>query len=54
MSESGLDIRTIGLFAAVGIPYTVKFLWAPFIDALDVPVLSSMLGRRRAWLLRRR
>jgi MFS transporter, PAT family, beta-lactamase induction signal transducer AmpG len=51
MSESGLDIRTIGLFAAVGIPYTVKFLWAPFIDALDVPVLSSLLGRRRAWLL---
>jgi PAT family beta-lactamase induction signal transducer AmpG len=51
MSESGLDIRTIGLFAAVGMPYTVKFLWAPFIDALDVPVLSSLLGRRRGWLL---
>jgi MFS transporter, PAT family, beta-lactamase induction signal transducer AmpG len=51
MSESGLDIRTIGLFAAVGIPYTVKFLWAPFIDALDLPVLSALLGRRRAWLL---
>jgi PAT family beta-lactamase induction signal transducer AmpG len=51
MSESGLDIQTIGLFAAVGIPYTVKFLWAPFIDALDVPVLSALLGRRRGWLL---
>src|SRR5205085_5150318 len=51
MSESGLDIRTIGLFAAVGIPYTVKFMWAPFIDALDVPVFSLLLGRRRAWLL---
>jgi PAT family beta-lactamase induction signal transducer AmpG len=51
MSESGVDIRTIGLFAAVGIPYTVKFLWAPFIDALDVPVLSARLGRRRGWLL---
>jgi PAT family beta-lactamase induction signal transducer AmpG len=51
MTESGLDIRTIGLFAAVGIPYTVKFLWAPFVDALDVPVLSPLLGRRRGWLL---
>ena len=51
MSESGVDIRTIGLYAAVGFPYTLKFLWAPFIDALDVPVLSSLLGRRRGWLL---
>jgi PAT family beta-lactamase induction signal transducer AmpG len=51
MSESGVDIRTIGLFAAVGFPYTLKFLWAPFIDALDVPVLTSLLGRRRGWLL---
>ena len=51
MSESGVDLRTIGLYTAVGIPYAVKFLWAPFIDALDVPLLSSLLGRRRGWLL---
>jgi PAT family beta-lactamase induction signal transducer AmpG len=51
MSETGVDLRTIGLYAAVGFPYTLKFLWAPFIDALDVPVLSSLLGRRRGWLL---
>ncbi len=51
MTESGVDIKTIGLYAAVGIPYVVKFLWAPFVDALDVPVLSSLLGRRRGWLL---
>jgi PAT family beta-lactamase induction signal transducer AmpG len=51
MTESGVDIRTIGLFAAVGIPYTVKFLWAPFVDALDVPLLSRLLGRRRGWLM---
>ena len=31
---------TIGLFALVGTPYTIKFLWAPLVDALDVPVLS--------------
>ncbi len=51
VTESGLDIRTIGLFAAVGTPYTLKGLWAPLIDALDVPVLSRVLGRRRSWLL---
>jgi PAT family beta-lactamase induction signal transducer AmpG len=51
MAQSGVDIRTIGLFAAVGTPYTIKFLWAPVVDALDVPILAGLLGRRRGWLL---
>src|SRR5215475_6807329 len=51
MTQSGVDVRTIGLFAAVGIPYSIKFLWAPLVDALDIPVLSPLLGRRRGWLL---
>jgi PAT family beta-lactamase induction signal transducer AmpG len=51
MTQSGVDVRTIGLFAAVGIPYSIKFLWAPLVDALDIPVLSRRLGRRRGWLL---
>jgi PAT family beta-lactamase induction signal transducer AmpG len=51
MTESGVNLGTIGLFALVGTPYTVKFLWAPLIDALDVPWLSPRFGRRRGWLL---
>ena len=51
MTQSGVDIKTIGLFAAVGTPYTIKFLWAPIVDALDVPLLARLLGRRRGWLL---
>ena len=51
MREAGVDLGTIGLFALVGTPYTVKFLWAPLVDALDVPVLSRWLGRRRGWLV---
>src|ERR1700719_962633 len=51
MRESGVNLGTIGLFALVGTPYTIKFLWAPLIDALDVPVLSRHFGRRRGWLL---
>src|SRR5215467_8715221 len=51
MTKSGIDIRTIGLFAAVAIPYNIKFLWAPLVDALDVPLLSRLLGRRRGWLM---
>src|SRR6266511_468285 len=51
MREAGVDLGTIGLFALVGTPYTIKFLWAPLVDALDVPILSTLLGRRRGWLL---
>src|SRR5215213_3647830 len=50
-TEGGVNLRTIGLFAIIGTPYTIKFLWAPFVDALDVPMLSQLLGRRRGWLV---
>src|SRR5438552_5615837 len=49
MREAGVDLGTIGLFALVGTPYTIKFLWAPVVDALDAPLLSRLLGRRRGW-----
>src|ERR1700734_2587173 len=51
MTEAKVNLGTIGLFALVGTPYTIKFLWAPLIDALDVPILSRRFGRRRGWLL---
>ncbi len=51
MTEAKVNLGTIGLFALVGTPYTIKFLWAPLIDALDVPLLSRRFGRRRGWLL---
>jgi MFS transporter, PAT family, beta-lactamase induction signal transducer AmpG len=51
MRDVGVDLGTIGLFALVGTPYTIKFLWAPVVDALDVPVLSTLFGRRRGWLV---
>jgi MFS transporter, PAT family, beta-lactamase induction signal transducer AmpG len=51
MRESGVDLGTIGLFALVGTPYTLKFLWAPLTDALHVPFFTRTFGRRRGWLL---
>ena len=51
MRESGVDLGTIGLFALVGTPYTLKFLWAPLVDALHVPFFTRQFGRRRGWLL---
>jgi len=51
MRESGVDLGTIGLLALVGTPYTLKFLWAPLVDALHVPLFTRAFGRRRGWLL---
>jgi PAT family beta-lactamase induction signal transducer AmpG len=51
MTETGVDIKTIGLFAFVGTPYWTKVFWSPAVDALDIPVLTPLFGRRRAWLL---
>lgn len=51
LTESGVDLTTIGLFAMVGVPYSLKFLWSPLIDRLPLPILSRTFGRRRGWLL---
>ncbi|BCA53404.1 Muropeptide MFS transporter AmpG [Nitrospira sp. KM1] len=47
LTVAGLDLKTIGFFTLVGIPYTFKFLWAPLMDHLVPP----WLGRRRGWML---
>lgn len=51
MAERGVDLSAIGLFALAGLPYSIKFLWAPIVDALHVPFLSARFGRRRGWLI---
>jgi len=51
MADRGVDLGTIGLLTLAGLPYTIKFLWAPVVDALDVPWLTRRLGRRRGWLV---
>jgi PAT family beta-lactamase induction signal transducer AmpG len=51
MADRGVDLGTIGLLSLAGLPYTIKFIWAPVVDALDAPWLSRKLGRRRGWLV---
>jgi len=51
LSKVGVDKTTIGLFALVGIPYSFKFVWAPLIDHVRLPILGRLLGRRRSWLV---
>lgn len=47
LRSEGVDLKTIGLFSLVGIPYTWKFVWSPFMDRYSLPYL----GRRRGWML---
>jgi MFS transporter, PAT family, beta-lactamase induction signal transducer AmpG len=51
LSEVGISRTSIGLFALVGISYSLKFLWSPAIDRLPIPILTARLGRRRGWAL---
>jgi len=51
LTELGVNKTTIGLFALVGLPYVLKFLWAPAFDAVPLPWLTRRLGRRRGWLV---
>jgi PAT family beta-lactamase induction signal transducer AmpG len=47
MTEAGIDLAIIGVFSLFQLPYTLKFLWSPFLDRFYLP----RLGRRRGWLL---
>lgn len=51
MADRGVDLGTIGLLSLAGLPYTLKFIWAPVVDAWRVPYLQERFGRRRAWLI---
>lgn len=51
LTEANLSFTRIGLFGLVGLAYSLKFLWAPLIDHVPVPILGRLLGRRRSWLL---
>ncbi|MFN7038204.1 MAG: AmpG family muropeptide MFS transporter [Alphaproteobacteria bacterium] len=51
LTEVGIEIGVIGLFAAIALPYSFKFIWAPFIDNFDLPYLSRRFGRRLSWML---
>lgn len=50
LAKVGIDKKTIGFAIGLTTPYTLKFLWAPLVDRLKLPVLTGLFGQRRAWL----
>ena len=51
LREAGIDRTTIGYLSWVGLAYGFKWIWAPLVDRLPLPPLTTLLGRRRGWLL---
>lgn len=50
LRESGLSLQTITVFALATLSYALKFVWAPVIDRVRLPVLHGLLGQRRSWM----
>ncbi|MEO7548166.1 MAG: AmpG family muropeptide MFS transporter, partial [Ramlibacter sp.] len=51
LREAGIDRTTIGFLSWVGLAYGFKWVWAPLVDRLPIPLLTRLVGRRRSWLL---
>jgi PAT family beta-lactamase induction signal transducer AmpG len=51
LREAGVDRTTIGYLSWVGLAYGFKWVWAPLVDRMPIPLLTRWLGRRRSWLL---
>ena len=51
LREAGVERAMIGFLSWVGLAYAFKWVWAPLVDRLPLPGLTTWLGRRRSWLL---
>lgn len=51
LADEQVSLSTIGYFSLVGAAYSVKVFWAPVVDSLPLPLLDSLLGKRRSWML---
>jgi MFS transporter, PAT family, beta-lactamase induction signal transducer AmpG len=51
LRQADVSLRTIGFFSLATLAYSLKFLWAPLVDRTAIPLLTPLLGHRRAWML---
>ncbi len=51
LREAGIERATIGFLSWAGLSYGFKFIWAPIVDSLNIPLLTQRFGRRRSWML---
>ena len=51
LREAGIELHVIGMVTWVGLAYGFKWVWAPLVDRLPIPILSRLMGRRCSWLI---
>ncbi len=51
LRQSGVSLQSISIFALATLSYALKFIWAPVIDRVRLPMLDRLLGKRRSWML---
>lgn len=51
LAKEGVDIKTIGIFALISLPYAINFIWAPIFDMHTIPFLSKAVGYRTSWVI---
>lgn len=51
MVDAAYDLKTIGFFSLVSLPYSLKIFFAPIIDSFALPVLTKRFGQRRSWII---
>ncbi len=50
LSSESIDIRLIGIFSFVSLPYAINFIWAPLLDSIRIPILFKAFGQRLSWV----
>ncbi|MBT6325493.1 MAG: MFS transporter, partial [Bdellovibrionales bacterium] len=51
LREAGVQRSAVTYFSWAALGYSFKFIWAPLVDKLPIPIMTQLLGRRRSWLL---
>jgi len=51
LAKEEINIKTIGVFALISIPYAINFIWAPIFDVKNIPILSKKIGHRTSWIV---
>jgi len=51
LSQVGIRRATVGMLAWVSLVYSLKFLWSPVVDRVQLPFIGRALGQRRSWML---
>ncbi|MEZ4872074.1 MAG: hypothetical protein R2827_07485 [Bdellovibrionales bacterium] len=51
LTEAGVSKSMVTYFSWAALGYSFKFVWAPLVDRIPLPLLTRLLGRRRSWLL---